>query len=314
MVDNLSISSSKMKRSIKYLLIFVLLFFVLDFITGLVMERIFPEITFGTYGKVNKSLCAEEEILIFGSSRAQHHYDPDIIINETGMSCYNTGLGGYGLFYNYTLLNEIIVNHKPKIVILDLSPNVIVDQGSFSKLNFFLPYYFDYLSFNEIIQLDPDFSKFKTIFKTYVYNSTFYYCIRTAFTDDKQGNGYRGLLPQLDTNTYKPMQLSSHEIFGNIKNIYLNKLINIAIQHNIRLICIVSPTFEKFDVHNRIIGEMERMIKEKGVEFYDYSDFDKLYKKPEYFKDQLHMNVHGVEIFNREVSNLRILEQPIQLN
>lgn len=303
-----------MKRSIKYILIFVVLFFILDFITGLVMERIFPEITFGTYGKVNKSLCAEEEILIFGSSRAQHHYDPEIIINETGMSCYNTGMGGYGLFYNYALLNELVAKHKPKIVILDLSSNVIVDPKSFLKLNIFMPYYFDYLSFSEIMKLDPDFSRFKTIFKTYVYNSTLYDYIRTAIPHDNQGNGYRGLLPKLDTTTFKPMRLSPHETFGNIKKTYLNKFINTAIQHNIRLICIVSPTYEKFDVHNRIIGEMERIIKAKDVEFYDYSDFDKLYKKPEYFKDQLHMNVHGVEIFSREVSNLRILEQPIQLN
>ena len=51
-----------MPRSAKYLLLFTALFFVADFSTGLLMDRVFPGITFGTYGKVNKSLVAGEEV------------------------------------------------------------------------------------------------------------------------------------------------------------------------------------------------------------------------------------------------------------
>lgn len=304
MVVNLSTSSSDMKRSIKYLIVFVVLFFAIDFSIGLIMNRVFPGITYGTYGKVNKSLETDQEVLIFGSSRAEHHYNPEIITRETGLSCYNTGLGGYGLFYNYALLNEIVNEYKPKVVILDLSPNVIVDPKTYVKLNTFTPYYSNYSSFNEIIQLDPEFSKFKTFFKTYVYNSTLYDYVRGKITGEISENGYKGLQPEMNTTAYNRMILSDHEIFDTTKKEYLAKFIDTALEHNVRLICMVSPTYEKYDINNRIIHEMEELIVSKGVEFYDFSDYEKLYQKPQFFKDQLHVNTKGVEIFNREVSNL----------
>lgn len=267
------------------------------------MEMVFPTITFGTYGKVNKSLTANQDILIFGSSRAYYHYNPYLLSNQTGMTCYNTGLGGYGLFYNYALLDEIVNTQQPQIVILDLSPNVIVDPKSYAKLNIFMPYYFKYPSFKNIIKLDPNFSKLTTFFKTSIYNSTLYDYVRGEVTNRPTGNGYKGLLPEMDTTNYVPMHLSKGETFDSVKKDYLEKCIDIAIKHKIRLICIVSPTYEKFDTDNRIIGEMEELIVARGVEFYNYSDFGPLYNKPLYFKDQLHMNIKGVEVFDRAVSN-----------
>jgi len=296
------ISNFKLKRKIKHSLIFLLLFFVADFAIGLLMKRIIPEVKFGTYGKINKSLNAKEQILIFGSSRAADHYDPTIISRETSMSCYNTGMGGYGLFYNYAIFNELVKNHKPDVVIIDLSPNVIVDPQSYDKLNVFMPYYFYYPTFKEIIQLDPSFSTVKTFLKTDVYNSTLYDIVRGAISGKKTGNGYKGLKDQIDTSIYQPMYLSPDETFNKLKKDYLIKFIDIAVQHDIRLICIISPTYEKFDTDNTIIDEIKKITKARGIEFYDYSDFDKLYKKPEYFKNQLHMNERGVEIFDTEIS------------
>ena len=293
-----------MPRSAKYLLLFTALFFVADFSTGLLMDRVFPGITFGTYGKVNKSLVAGEEVLIFGSSRAEHHYDPEIITRETGKSCYNTGLGGFGLFYNYALFKELVNDHHPDIVILDLSPNVVVDPNTYMKLNIFMPYYFDYPAFREIIRLDPDFSRFKTWFRTYVYNSTLYDLFRGKLRGDRQGNGYKGLTEEMNTAAYRRKTLSAEESMDDIKKKYLEEFIDIAREHKIRLICIVSPTYEKFDVNDRIIGELKDMITEKGVEFYDFSAFDSIYQKPLYFKDQLHLNTKGVEIFDTALANI----------
>ncbi len=297
-----------MPRSVKYLVVFVVLFFAIDLSFGWVMKSVFPGITFGTYGKVNKSLDAGEQILIFGSSRAEHHYNPEIITGVTGKSCYNTGLGGYGLFYNYALFSELVEKHSPELVILDLSPNVVVDPNAYMKLNIFMPYYFDSPSFREIITLDPDFSRFKTFFKIYLYNSTLYDLVRGKVSGEKQGNGYKGLQPEMNTEAYRRMTLSESESMDAIKKVYLEKFLDVAQSHDIRLICMISPTYEKFDVNNRIIGELRTIITERGIEFYDYSDFDKLYRKPAYFKDQLHLNARGVEVFNHALGPL--LRQP----
>lgn len=291
-----------MKRSITYLLVFVVLFFVLDFVAGIIMATVFPKIEYGTYGKINRSLVANEEVLIFGSSRAAHHYDPEIISYETGMTSYNTGLGGYGLLYNYALFNEIVKSYKPTVVLLDLSPNVIIDPKTYSKLNIFSPYYHDYPSFNEIIRLDPDFSSFKTFFKLYVYNSTLYDLVRNTFSKNPE-DGYISLKGSVNAMNFVPMQLTESNI-DSLKYFYLEKFLDTAIQNNIRLICVVSPTYEKFDVNNEIIDELNILISEKGVEFHDYSNYKTLYQQPEYFKDQLHLNSEGADIFSHKISEI----------
>ncbi len=274
----------------------------MDFLAGILMENVFPDITFGTYGKINTSLKAKQEILILGSSRAQHHYDPDVVSAETGMTCYNTGLGGYGLLYNYALFNELIKQHKPEVVILDLSPNVIIDPKTYMKLNIFMPYFFTYSSFNEIVHLDPDFSKFKTVFKINVYNSTFYDLFRGIVSNETADNGYKGLQAQLNTTTYIPKRLIPEGKFDSLKKEYFEKIIDLSIQREIRLLCVVSPTYEKFDADNRIIDEMESLVKSKGLDFYDYSDYWELYKKPQYFKDQLHLNDVGARAFSKLIA------------
>ena len=46
-----------------------------------------------TFEKVNS------DILIIGSSRAEHHYDSQIFEDSLNMSCYNSGEGGKFIFY-----------------------------------------------------------------------------------------------------------------------------------------------------------------------------------------------------------------------
>jgi len=165
-----------------------------------------------------------------------------------------------------------------------------------------MPYFFKYSAFNEIVHLDPDFSKFKTVFKIYVYNSTFYDLFRGIVSNETADNGYKGLQAQLNTTTYIPKRLISKERPDSLKKEYFEKIIDLSIQREIRLLFVVSPTYEKFDADNRIIGEMESMVKSKGLNFYDYSDYWEFYKKPQYFKDQLHLNAVGARAFSMSIA------------
>ena len=64
----------------------------------------------------------DANILIFGSSRAAHHYVPSILSDSLDMSCYNCGLDGNGIIYGYGKLKTITARYYPKIVILDIQP------------------------------------------------------------------------------------------------------------------------------------------------------------------------------------------------
>lgn len=69
---------------------------------------------------IHSAVGTSEDILIFGSSRAYHHYNPMVFENCLGMSCYNVGYGGQNIYYHLALLKSSVIRHKPKIAILEL--------------------------------------------------------------------------------------------------------------------------------------------------------------------------------------------------
>ncbi len=285
----------------KYGVLFISLIFIIDVLVGSLLEDRFFEITTGKFGTINKSLKTQSNILILGSSRALHHYNPEIFSERLNESCYNSGIGGYGLFINFAILNERVKKSLPKIVILDLSPNVIEDYKSYEKLNALLPYYKNYSSFKEIIELDPKFSKLETISNLYIYNSIYYDLFRDYLSKNRDSNnGFIPLDGNINTNNFKPFFLNQVEVDKN-KITYLNKIINLCKINSIKLIGVVSPTYEKFDRNNEIINELKTIFKKNDVDFFDYSNYLKVYKDTKYFKDQLHLNAIGAKVFSTDL-------------
>lgn len=286
------------KLHIKYIILFFGIIFIIDFTCGRFLNKNFNNINFGDFGEINRGLKTDAEILIIGSSRAMHHYNPKILSEALNLSCYNAGIGGHGLFLNYAMLSENIKTNSPKIVILDLSPNVIVDKNSYSKLNSLLPYYEEHESFKEIIQLNPEFSKLELISNLYIYNSTLYDLVRGYFLESRNPNlGFSPLKDVINEKNFIPFYLDDEEIDNN-KIIYFNKIINLCKSKNIKLIVVVSPTFTKFDRENRIINKFNHISEKNNIEFLDYSNF---YQKSEYFIDQLHLNGLGADIFTKDL-------------
>jgi len=294
-----------MKKShIKNIILFLALIVGIDFGLGKIISNNFYTLNYGDYSIINKSLKSDTEVLVLGSSRALHHYNPNIISKSLNLSCYNAGFGGYGVFLNYAILYEKIKVNSPKIVIIDLSPNIIVDKNAYSKLNLLLPYYKKNSSFKEIIQLNPKFSKLELVSNLYIYNSTLYDFTRSYFTENNDNNlGFFPLKGKINKGDYSPFFLEKENMDEN--NIdYMNKIINLCKQNNIRLVGVVSPTYEKFDKENKIISSLASIFKNNSFEFYNYSNYSKFYQKPEYFKDQLHLNEFGATIFSTNMAEV----------
>ena len=110
-----------MKKFIDKLLVLVLLLVGLDICFGMVMDDMYQHAKSGTTSKstyiANKT---NEDVLIFGSSRAVHHYNPQIIEDSLGMSCYNCGYDGNGILLNYGYYQMIIERYAPKVIVYDV--------------------------------------------------------------------------------------------------------------------------------------------------------------------------------------------------
>lgn len=305
MAGNLFILNFNLKKLIKKFLLLLFLLFFFDRAIGIVVQKQFLKVNRGNYGKINESLNTKAEIIIFGSSRAENHYNSEIISKQTNMTCMNTGIGGQSIYFNYALLASILQNNHPKLIILDIAPNVITDSLSYQKLDFFNPYYGRNNYFNEILELSPNYSEYKFLSYTYRYNSTIYYIFMSdIFGSDKMKNGFQPLNGQLDSSTFTPFNLNYNEKFDIMKKKYLNKFIALALKNKIKIICAISPTYKKFDTNNRIINQVKDILSKYKLKLYDYSDSPLFYNHPQFFYNQLHLNKKGSDKFTFEISRL----------
>ena len=72
--------------------------------------------------------CAAD-ILILGSSRAARHYDPNVVENSFGFSCYNAGEPGCGIITAYARYGSVAARKTPKLVIYEVSPRFDYFKG-----------------------------------------------------------------------------------------------------------------------------------------------------------------------------------------
>ncbi len=174
------------------LLVLIVLVGVLDFAIGSLIEYLYFNqgnnwYTATTYA-INK---ADEDILIFGSSRANHHYIPEILTTKTGLSCYNAGCDGQSLFYDYALLKSVLSRRKPEKVILDLNRNSLYYyQDNYDRLSHLFPYYKANKDISQIVDLKEHSSMYIRLSKLYAYNSTILVILKSFIKPRTDFNGY----------------------------------------------------------------------------------------------------------------------------
>ena len=73
-----------------------------------------------TLNMVRKSHLIDADVVIFGNSRAQNHYNTAIMDSILSCNCFNLGLAGrsFDYIYNMVILPYFDNNELPKLVIV----------------------------------------------------------------------------------------------------------------------------------------------------------------------------------------------------
>lgn len=110
-------------RIIKIVSFFIIIV-VADKASGLVLRKLYFNQSAGQDFSLNYALSkCNADVVIFGNSRAQHHYDSRIISAGLKMSCYNAGLdGGHSIILPDAEIKVLTERYTPKIIILEFSP------------------------------------------------------------------------------------------------------------------------------------------------------------------------------------------------
>jgi hypothetical protein len=283
---------------------FLIFLLLSDRFIGIILEKLYNKSNDINISKIRYTLNeTHEDILIFGSSRAQHHYIPDTISKITGHNSYNCGLGGQGIAFSFIQISETLTRYKPLRIIFDVSPNILLDKKSDQKLNILTPYYQDNTLIQNILNRSSSFEKLKCTSFIYPYNGLLYDLLTgLVYTPEVSVKGYIPIYGTIDTNKI------AYEDHGIIQDIpsdqmeYLQKIINICQSHKAELWILVSPIYKETKEDSKIIQDLRDFLLQQHVHFLDFS------QNPDFsnyilFKDNLHLNYDGAIKYSKIVAD-----------
>lgn len=240
-------------------------------------------------------------VIVMGSSRANHHYNPEILSEHhpEHAGVYNAGMDGNGILLAYMFLSDMLEYHTPKMVIYDVMPDFdYLVKGSNDKyLGWERPYYG--LSkgskgvFSSVSATEP----YKMLSRTYRHNSK----LPQYMSDALQGSelGTKGYMPMEgsvatgETLRYSDMKVDS------LKLGYMDKFMALCKENGVKLVMCVSPAFATDG--SDVLAPVRKLCNEYNVTLYNHLTDTTFYGKGEYFADGAHLNSRGADIYSHKI-------------
>lgn len=299
------------KESVKLLfinlMILLLLVYSFDFALGYILSNYYFKqesgIQFRSTYAIEKT---RSDILIFGSSRANHHYYPDIFEREFKLSYYNVGRDGNFIFYNYAVLKAILKRYTPKIIILDfVYEEFKQDPGSYDRISSLLPYYKSHPEMRSIIELKSKFERIKLLSNIYPYNSSIFGIIagNSGFNKNRKSD-IKGYVP-LNQKWNKPVYFNHNSpkyLIDSLKLRIFESFINDCINSKVKLYVVCSPYLIKSSYPDYSVLLAKGIARNKGIIFFDYSKDTTFTAKPYLFADIAHLNDSGAILFSQKLA------------
>lgn len=293
-----------MKKFALYIFLVILGVLIIDFCFGLIMKPVLESTTKGDWGRRNYIVnTTNEDLLIFGGSRAIHHYDTRILSDSLYMSCYNCGDDGMGIIVHYPRFKKIIQRYHPKVVVYEIAPLVdfyIRDDTPFLKL--LRPYSDDSLVKEVIRDIDEN-ELLKLHSNLYKYNSSFLEILMQRFshsTVTAKNFTYSPLVSEMD---YEPGPTGKFEGDGidSLKYSYLGELADLCRSHGVKLFFTASPWYKMSE--SDAYAPIYKLCKEKGVTFLNHNFDDSFNLDKKYFHDSAHLDQYGAETFSSLIAH-----------
>lgn len=291
-----------MKRFLIRLLFFLSLMFILDRGFGVAMKYLQDHAKGGYVGLHNYILHqANEDILIFGSSRAIHHYNPQIIENSLGMSCYNCGQDGNGILLFYGWWRLMKERYRPKMIIYDVNPkfDLLVGRDNHRYLGWLRSEYYNDAVKEVFEAIDPT-EKYKMQSMMYRYNSKFLQNITDYFHPlfKISANGY---LP--NTGKMNKMKIKDPELFVDVDKLkidFFEKFTEDVTSNGIQLVYTVSPYW--YGMNEELFEPLKIICKRYNISFINYVNDISFVKNDDMFADGAHLNAHGADVFTSRIA------------
>jgi hypothetical protein len=301
------------KYSLGYFLLKLLILFaiviILDYSIGNILGDLYLKRNDGEIYRTTYAIeKVKADLLVFGSSRANHHYQPSVFEKGLNLSCYNVGRDGNYIFYHFAVLKGVLARYSPKIAILDIMRGEFKNSqdDSYDRIASLLPYYRSHPEIRSIVELKSPYEKIKLLSSIYPYNSMILQLVfgNAEFNQKKAEkvamNGYLPLTKTWNGPVKIDSSSSCYEIDSNKVKVY-ESFIQECVNSKIKLYVVSSPYLIKSNHTDYSITLGQEIAKKNNVLFFDYSTDTTFISNPKLFADIEHLNDEGAEIFSNMI-------------
>lgn len=285
-----------MKKYLIKIILFFVAVVVVDILFGVACQYM-NDHSKGGGVKSRYYVCKEstEDVLVFGSSRAKHHYVPDVIEDSLGMTCYNTGEDGNGIILCYGFLKMITERYSPKLIIYDVTGFDMFEDDNTKYLDLMKPYYHEPGIDSIFWEVNPK-SRIMMLSNLYRFNTT---CLRVLGNYIHPMNNYpKGYCALFKTMDYEPeIQKDKEKEVDSLKIRYFERFIRLSQDKGISLICCVSPSY-KAPADDSQYNPIKQLCKQYDVPYLYYGAEPVISNNRIYFQDRIHMNDSGARLFS----------------
>ena len=295
------------RKQLKYIIFLIVFVISLDLGFGHIYEFLYLTKKSKKQDRlIHSAIGTQEEVLIFGSSRAYHHYNPEIIEEKLNLTCFNVGYGGQNIYFHLALQKEAIKRKKPQIAILDLI-NIDFentgDKHDKEKLSVLLPFVNKSNIYRETVLLKGKKEKIKLLSSIYPFNSKLLYILRNNLTSQRSDTkGFFGLSRVWE----KPIETKINKNFtpSNDKLEALDEFITLCQTNEIMIKIFISPHYTNFLSKNGYDYIAEHIQKNHGLEINNLSASKKYLNATHLFSDPYHLNKEGADMYSKEISEI----------
>lgn len=299
-----------MKAFIGRIFIFFVIVAFVDFLIGSAMGSITKKIDIGGLGRDN-FICDKvtDDIVILGSSRAEQHYNSQMISDSLGVSCYNAGESSCGIILAYGRLLMLSERYTPQTIIYEITPeyDYLAEAGGDYHIDLSrLKQHYEREGIDSIFW-DIDYSeRYKMLSGAYRHNSTFlqnlvvYYCGVSSNTGVK---GFRPNIGNLDLMKVDENRIVYDSSKGykcdSLKIKYLNKFIDETQRRKIDLIFVMSPMW--YSVDTTVLVPIKNICADKNIKLLNFTNDSKYLHNNSLFWDGKHLNQYGADEFTQDL-------------
>jgi len=322
-----------MKESIRRTLVLVLVFLIV----GVALDRGIARLLDAAYARVeagigaipNRALQQRAEVVVLGNSRARRHVDSDILSGALDASVYNAGCPGQSFPYMRGLLDLLLQEYTPRLVLVHVDPQMIADLGRFGRVSMLSPMMNRSEVVRDLIYEQGPWERIKYLADSYRYNDR---VVEIASELPEKDRSHAGYIPRKG----KPSLERLNEVmwprsFALVEDRLgpepdprrvelLREMIRSAREHGAEVVLLTSPRWRPPGVaedprRQHLMDSLVSIAAEEGVPFVRVLlDDPEEFWDPTRFADSQHLNERGATLYSTLVAErlraLRVLEPP----